>query len=745
MKGLEGFRIRAGINRVQTDTEREPKIKHKRSVLEHQLPPVPHGAPAGRRKGEQHDGPGGSSGADSHWQERMEHNAEAWDSARPGLVEDLQRAAPQHRLQFSPAPVLQGVQAAIDAAFQEEQQQHSCCMSSGSTDCLGAVRKHPVKVVEAPHVQGYVGVPSATCGACKAEVSVRPISLGYAPSAPLVSGIWINLILVALFNFLNLKHGVSADATAAAFNYVATLHNPEALMVTEKRRGKDGEEEEVVVERPLNPEPLFVAAAEHNKVVGTACSRCGLGLDSDPEPEPLQLCPACAKDTTASAPRHPCIAVSADACTKGCKFANCGCKQQGIEPSTSTFLGGKAFKRVDKMQQEQQQQQPGSAPEDEAASATCTTALHCSRTTTLHRGLLDICGLAIIVCAHGFPALGLALAIPSAEQHAFYDALFSALLLARADICHIYLDLACRYAGAFQRLLHGMVDRSEIAPAVARRIRLLVPWMHAFDHDLSCQLLYRGLDLKGAGRRIGEGTEHLWSLVKPVGKLLRYAARHHFVDQYNAALGLLSAIKQLEFPQLLCNKWTGLAAKKKKLDRAMRNLVDDARAHGVTNLDAALAAVQGAEKAPPTLSLEAQYVQTQMLLDGHQTMASGRAPLLLALPGSTGLAVNDKGGDARKVAKLQTQLDMLATQLGLPWDTLRLEPSDERYQRGLAELVSSVVAQYQQQIGVAQFKYKLLAENRKDESDKNAGKLDKRIIATKKCAPSRLHAHFDCA
>ena len=86
--------------------------------------------------------------------------------------------------------------------------------------------------------------------------------------------------------------------------------------------------------------------------------------------------------------------------------------------------------------------------------------------------------------------------------------------------------------------------------------------MHAFDHDLPCQLKNSGMYHQGAGRRVGEQTEHAWSLLKPLGKLLRYASYHHWHDQFNACLLLLSRCKQLEFPQLLATKIKGLVSTK---------------------------------------------------------------------------------------------------------------------------------------------------------------------------------------
>ena len=164
------------------------------------------------------------------------------------------------------------------------------------------------------------------------------------------------------------------------------------------------------------------------------------------------------------------MAVSTDACVKNCRFANCGTAQAGIQPSTDTFLG-KNSQRVLEAHKAgtlgSRRSAPAEQPADAAPSAACTTALHCSRTSATNRGLLDICGVALIVCAHAFAGLGLAVAMPTPEQHAFYDILLSAALLARPDIRFIYLDLACRYILSFTRLLETMVKLGNIPTAIA--------------------------------------------------------------------------------------------------------------------------------------------------------------------------------------------------------------------------------------------------------------------------------------
>lgn len=119
-----------------------------------------------------------------------------------------------------------------------------------------------------------------------------------------------------------------------------------------------------------------------------------------------------------------------------------------------------------------------------------------------------------------------------------------------------------------------------------------------------------------------------------------------------------------------------------------------------------------------------------MQLQGHKAITDDRAALLLSVPGNVGLALHGRGGDTEVAGKLRELRGNLAVELNL--ESPVLAHSDPVYQEGLRELAGSMVRQYEQQASVAQFKYRLLVENRRQETGKNAGRLDKRIIATKK-------------
>lgn len=76
--------------------------------------------------------------------------------------------------------------------------------------------------------------------------------------------------------------------------------------------------------------------------------------------------------------------------------------------------------------------------------------------------------------------------------------------------------------------------------------------------DVDCHLLFYYFFFlwlqEGAGRRVGEQTEHLWSVTKPFTKRGRYATKAHWVDGLNNLLRRLSLRKQIDFPKLLEGK-----------------------------------------------------------------------------------------------------------------------------------------------------------------------------------------------
>ena len=252
-----------------------------------------------------------------------------------------------------------------------------------------------------------------------------------------------------------------------------------------------------------------------------------------------------------------------DAMNAADRFASAGRSQTVVDHTTCLFLGKVAeeiLKESDSghlaLNAERSAAAAATAAADEEGETLggCTTALHCNRESIKQkRGEMDIQGTVAIVCSHVFPGVGCCIPMTAPENHHYYDVLLEHLLCKRPDTRDVYLDLMCRYHGRFKALIERKKTEG-FFPSSAEDINMLLPMMHAFDHNRGCQLKFSGLFAPGVGRRVGEQTEVLWSSVKTFFKIARYMTRAHWWDNYNCLLWLLSRRKQERFPVMLHNR-----------------------------------------------------------------------------------------------------------------------------------------------------------------------------------------------
>lgn len=297
----------------------------------------------------------------------------------------------------------------------------------------------------------------------------------------------------------------------------------------------------------VKAEQMVATMMEYAKVEVAARDLQNLGITMGAE-DPFRDCPACADcmlttlqdgeqtvmrpllmclnpDTaTHACPSLPCpwlpagtpvpgseLAVSTDAVSKSCHYKSAGRSQAGIQPSTSTYMAGVAAQVIldhgSGILRSEAQERAAAAAQERAANEAalqsreadaagglpaCTTALTCNREIASARGDVDRQGLVAVVCAHAFPGFNLVLGMPTHEQHSFYDYVLEELLRKRPDVKAIYLDLSCRYKQRFLRLLLRLQTEGRICVG-PEDVALLLPWMHAFDHDMSCQQLNSGM------------------------------------------------------------------------------------------------------------------------------------------------------------------------------------------------------------------------------------------------------------
>jgi hypothetical protein len=155
----------------------------------------------------------------------------------------------------------------------------------------------------------------------------------------------------------------------------------------------------------------------------------------------------------------------------------------------------------------------GSQQQD--GSRHCTTRLHCARVNALPGGgKMSVFGLLGAVCMHGVPLIGAFIDLLAPESFPPYILMLGDVLpRARGRIGDVYIDFACRLKPSWQRFIANMQGHHELQMMLSGA-RLLVPWMHAAGHVLSCQVHNNGRFALGAGRRVGENTEQLWSMFK---------------------------------------------------------------------------------------------------------------------------------------------------------------------------------------------------------------------------------------
>lgn len=204
------------------------------------------------------------------------------------------------------------------------------------------------------------------------------------------------------------------------------------------------------------------------------------------------------------------MAIAADGNQKARRFKNAGTASTNLLPTTNTYMGEVA----DSVIMAHATGELTSKAEDarnrvQGQEGPCSIQLSCNRENSSARGELACHGQVIVVCAHVFAGLGLAVPMPVPENHFFYTVLFREALAQRPDIKSIYLDLSCRYAPAFEALMADLVDSSGWDPTM--KVDLMLPWMHAFDHDMACQLKHSGLY-----RVSGRGYQSSAYLVTPL-------------------------------------------------------------------------------------------------------------------------------------------------------------------------------------------------------------------------------------
>jgi len=273
---------------------------------------------------------------------------------------------------------------------------------------------------------------------------------------------------------------------------------------------------------------------------------------------------------------------------------------------------------------------------------------------------------------------------------------------------------------------------------------------------------------EGAGRRIGEQTEQLWSLIKPFCKIARYMTKAHWYDAFNSALWALTLRKQRTAPAMLegrvkrnkdhlgelmggmqpnvalasysiimssaapcpscCPSAEACLAKLDEL------LAEASAAHHrkwtMQDMDDAVARLVEHENNPlEQADAVEQYVEAREKLRSMQVIQDEGGALLLVAPGNAGIHLNQQGACAKNWRRARDKVIALSTTLNIPPGEPWARDSPQ-YKAGLEKVHQRKILHFQELVESQVFKRKLILKGlERVESGKNGSKHHKRLAA----------------
>ena len=131
--------------------------------------------------------------------------------------------------------------------------------------------------------------------------------------------------------------------------------------------------------------------------------------------------------------------------------------------------------------------------------------------------------LAAAVCHHGFVLRGSARSSQVPENFKLYHDMLNDMLPHRFPL-HVCIDNACQCGPSWETRHPDLATRHPF-------LEYRTPMWHGAAHDERCRFTKSMTFKKGAGRRHGENTEHLWAYLRPcwsTGKYMTYG-NHKFL------------------------------------------------------------------------------------------------------------------------------------------------------------------------------------------------------------------------
>lgn len=656
-------------------------------------------------------------------------------------------AEQNHEIQEQRRKVLvQSVQDRLDAACACWKGQHGGCQVVEQRVCMPVVGLS---------YSGTLQIADVTCSTCSTSFQPSALQVGCFPSSPVDPHRWYDLDVFNAFQVLALQDGLSASGFVDFLNE----HSQPAAAVDDRQfvlsffawlrmsfevdswsaLGVEGMDSGPFAECPICctlpgeggrlGTPTVTAARDLLPATGEAAQPPQQAGDPVPPPPPPVLAvgaPAAGEpaaelaDEVAlhvhaqpAAPPQPVyrVAVAMDAVVKLGHYENCGRACKGQQPCLRRYFGAadacvRAAHGEGRLTLADTMAGDGGLSGGDAGAAAvgdaagCSSSLRCSRPEARSiNSPCDIHGVCGAVCMHCFPLRGGFVDMPDPENYSYYIYLLLQLLQERSDLTDVYIDFGCRFKVTWERYLSLHPE----LPQHARDLRIMVNWLHAAGHDHACQLRNSGRYTPGAGRRVGEEAEQVWSMTKVPGKLVRYMTHANRRDFLEALLASVSRRKRRRVAGSLAKKWADNRHQLVTGKAQALKLQGAAGAAGVADVRAAALAYEtlvlgsGVQQRADGTAWEVSYVK--LLLQLRQLSSLQSAAAGITVVSSSSAANLAAASSSKEISRVNGQLAKLERAHGVT-EAARTEwvAGQAPYDRALAALKDIEIAGYRGRI-----------------------------------------------
>ncbi|KAL1698469.1 hypothetical protein EV121DRAFT_284741 [Schizophyllum commune] len=193
------------------------------------------------------------------------------------------------------------------------------------------------------------------------------------------------------------------------------------------------------------------------------------------------------------------------------------------------------------------------AADEQTEVSTCTGLSAVDHANTkFSKGYAET-GKALGLCArHEFIQKNGVVPTQVGERYANTDYALGSLLRHHSSALHLLLsyDICCQYSKKFEERLKKLPSLIRFKLAYAY-VRFVIPKLHIHGHKLDCQLLFNLNWTWGVGRTDGEGVEHPWGFLGPLGMSLRQMGPGSAADTIDDHFGHWNWLKLIGLGVLL--------------------------------------------------------------------------------------------------------------------------------------------------------------------------------------------------